>query len=214
MSWGAHFLDALDSEGHVRPDQRRRVALALAAYATRDGAGRDVGDPVHEAITEGRTKGNEERRRRGSPEVPYESCGDLAHWTLMSLGCTDERLVNRGDDGGQVPWKIGANLWRITGAPGYVHAAQGGAPTPGDVLYLNDRGGHVGLLRAWDEPSGVAITEDYGQPYGRRRHRILRRQGGRWTLDGRPLDGWLDLDAVPLDGPARLPEGMAEALDG
>lgn len=67
MSWGARLLDALDSEGRVKAEHRRRVALELAAYATNDGKGRDVGDPVHEAITEGRTLANMQRRARGSP---------------------------------------------------------------------------------------------------------------------------------------------------
>jgi hypothetical protein len=214
VTWGVHLLDALDTEGRVKPIRRREVALALAAHATRDGQGRNVGDPVHELITEGRTRGNEERRQRGSPEVPYSSCGDLAHWLLMSLGCLDERLVNRSDDGGTTPWKIGANLSRLASYPAYEHTALGIFPIPGDVLLFNDRAGHVCVLRSWDESTLHAVTEDYGQPYGRRRQRILSHRGNGWLLDGRALDGWLDIDAVPLDGPARLPDGMADALDG
>ena len=214
MSWGARFLDALDSEGRVRSLRRRDLALALAAYAVADGAGRDVGDPVHELVTEGRTLANEQRRAKGSPEVPYSSCTDLATWVLASMGCTDESLINRNDDGGRVPWQIGASLPRLVHAPSYQHASRGGAPAPADILYLGNAGGHVCVLRVWDELAGLATTDDYGQPYGRRRHRTLRRQGGRWTLDGRPLEGWIDLDAVPLDGPARLPEGVEEAVDG
>lgn len=214
VSWGAHLLDALDSEGRVKPDHRRRVALELAAYATNDGQGRDVGDPVHEAVTEGRTKGNEERRAKGSPEVPYSSCTDLATWVLVSMGCTDESLINRSDDGGRIPWQIGASLPRLVRAPSYQQAAAGGTPAAGDILFLADRGGHVAVLRVWDELAGLVTTDDYGQPYGRRRHRTLMRQGGVWTLDGRPLGGWIDLDAVPLDGPAKLPPGVEEAVDG
>lgn len=214
VSWGAHLLDALDSEGRVKPDHRRRVALELAAYATNDGQGRDVGDPVHEAITEGRTKGNEERRAAGSPEVPYSSCTDQIMWILSAMGCIDERIVNRTDDGGPTPWKMGKSLTMIVQAPGYQPASGGGAPAPGDILFLTDKGGHVCVLRVWDTLAGLATTDDYGQPYGRRRHRTLRRQGGVWTLDGRPLGGWIDLDAVPLEGPAKLPEGVEEAVDG
>ena len=212
MSWGPHFLDALDSEGKVKPEHRRRVALALAAYATADGRGRDVGDPVHEAITEGRRKANEERRAKGSPEVEYSSCTDLATWLLVALGCTDEALVNRDDDGGLLPWQIGQSLPRLVHAPWFVHASGDSEPQPGDILYLGDRGGHVAVLR--ERSDSAVLTEDYGQPYARRRLRTLRRQGGRWMLDGRPLEGWLDLDQVPLDGPARLPEVVAEAVDG
>lgn len=214
MSWGAHFLDALDSEGRVRSLRRRDLALALAAYATADGAGRDIGDPVHEAVTEGRTLANEQRRARGSPEVPYSSCTDLATWMLVGLGCTDESLINRDDDGGRIPWQIGQSLPRLVRAPSYQQAAAGGAPAPGDVLFLTDHGGHVCVLRVWDTLAGLATTDDYGQPYARRRHRTLRQRGGVWTLDGRPLGGWIDLDAVPLDGPARLPPGVEEAVDG
>lgn len=211
MSWGAHLLDALDSEGKVKPERCREVALALASYATNDGAGRDVGDPVHDEVTEGRTKANEERRAKGSKEVPYSSCTDLATWMLDRLGCTDEALVNRDDDGGRVPWKIGASLPHIVGYRAFVHAGGDRLPQPGDVLYLTDRGGHVCVLREWG--AGVVVTDDYGQPYGRRRRRTLRQQGGGWTLDGRPLGGWLDLDRVPLDGPARLPESVGEVVD-
>lgn len=214
MNWGPHFLDALDSEGRVKADHRRRVAVALAAYATNDGRGRDIGDPVHEAITEGRTLANMQRRARGSPEVPYSSCTDLATWVLASMGCTDESLINRSDDGGRIPWQIGASLPRLVHAPSYQPASKGGAPVAGDILYLTDNGGHVCILRVWDTLAGLATTEDYGQPYGRRRHRTLRRQGGVWTLDGRPLGGWIDPDAVPLDGPAKLPEGVEEAVNG
>ncbi len=215
MSWGARFLDALDSEGKVKPDHRRRdLALALAAYAVNDGQGRDVGDPVHELVTEGRTLANEQRRARGSPEVAYSSCTDLATWVLASLGCIDESLINRSDDGGRIPWQIGASLPRLVHAPSYQPAAKGGAPSPADILYLTDKGGHVCVLRVWDEVAGLATTDDYGQPYGRRRHRTLRKQGGVWTLDGRPLGGWIDLDKVPLDGPAKLPPGIEEAVDG
>lgn len=214
MSWGAHFLDTLDSEGRVRSLRRRDLALALAAYAVNDGQGRDAGDPVHELVTEGRTLANEQRRAKGSPEVPYSSCTDLATWVLTSMGCTDESLINRSDDGGRIPWQIGASLPRLVRAPSYQQAAAGGAPAPGDILFLTDRGGHVAVLRVWDELAGLATTDDYGQPYGRRRHRTLRRQGGVWTLDGRPLGGWLDLDQVPLDGLARLPDVVAEAVDG
>lgn len=208
----AHFLDALDSEGRVRSIKRRDLALALAAYAVNDGQGRDVGDPVHEAITEGRTKGNEERRAAGSPEVPYSSCTDLPTWLLDCLGCTLESLINRDDDGGRVPWQIGQSLPRLVHAPWFVRADGVAEPQPGDILYLGNNGGHVCVLRERSE--SAVLTDDYGQPYARRRLRTLRRQGKVWTLDGRPLEGWLDLDQVPLDGPAKLPPGVEEAVDG
>lgn len=211
MTWGAHFLDALDSEGHVKPDRRRDVALVLAAHATQDGRGRDVGDPVHEEVTEGRRKANEERRARGSPEVAYSSCGDLPHWMLDRLGCTDERLVNRTDDGGQTPWKIGANLTRIVNAPGFVRAGGRRTPQPGDVLFLMNRfGGHVCVLVSWS--STHCTTDDYGQPYARRRTHPVVADGEGYRVGGAPLVGWLDLDGVPFEGPAKLPEAVEAKL--
>jgi hypothetical protein len=214
MSLGAHFLDALDSDGRVRPHRLRDVAVSLAAYATDNGKGRGIGDAVHELVTEGRTKANIERRSKGSPEVPYSSCGDLPHWMLAALGCTDERLVNRSDDGGQTPWKVGANISRIVNAPGFVRAGGGREPQPGDVLFImNAHGGHVCVLQIWAPSADLAVTDDYGQPTAKRRKRtLLPGKHGGWTLDGDPLVGWLDLERVPLHGPARLPEAVAEAL--
>lgn len=206
----AHFLDALDSEGRIKPLRLRDAALALADYATDNGKGRDGGDPVHDMITEGRTAANEARRRAGFPDVVYFSCGDFAHWLLMCLGCIDERLVNRSDDGGKTPWKIGANLSRIVGSAAYVKASSGSLPSPGDILFLSDRGGHVCVLRSWGQT--LVVSDDYGQPYGKRRQRQLLRSGARWLIGGRPLDGWLDLDAVVFEGPAKLPGAVAEAL--
>lgn len=117
QTWGAHFLDALDSEGHIRPGRLRDVALALAAYATNDGRGRN--------------------------------------------------------------------------------------------------GGHVAVLRSWSPAAGMdrCVTDDYGQPYARRNTRILLpRVGGGWTIGTGELAGWLDLDQVPFEGPAKLPEAVEDAL--
>ena len=48
------------------------------------------------------------------------------------------------------------------------------------------------------------MTADYGQPEGARRVRKIRKQNGRWLLDGAQLGGWLDLGAVTFDGPLNL----------
>lgn len=213
MSWGARFLDALDSEGRVKPDHRRRVALELAAYATNDGRGRGLGDPVHELVTEGRRLANEQRRRHGSPEVPYYSCCDLGHWLLSCLGCTDETVVNRTDDGGHVPWLVSVNFSRLRGAKAF-RLARGVVAQPGDIALIDHAGGHAAVVRSWTE-QGVVVTENYGGPYAHRKVQQATPDGrGGWLLDGSPLIGWVDLDAVPLDGPARLPEVVAEAVDG
>lgn len=214
MSWGARLLDALDSEGRVKADHRRRVAVALAAYATADGRGRGLGDPVHEMITEGRRKANEERRLRGSPEVPYYSCCDLAHWMLACLGCTDETLVNRGDDGGEVPWRVSVNFSRLRGAKAFFSPRYDEPASPGDILLIDHAGGHAAVVRSWDEATGVVVTENYGGPYAHRKtqHAVTSNKG--WLLDGSKILGWVDIEDVSLDGPARLPEVVAEAVDG
>lgn len=207
----AHFLDALDSEGYVKPHRRRDVALALASYATNGGAGRNLGDAVHEEITEGRRKANEERRAKGSPEVPYYSCCDLVHWLLARLGCTDERLVNRTDDSGERDWQVAVNLSRITGSPHFVRPRHGETPSPGDALVLDASGGHACIVRRWE--GGLCESDDYGQPYGARRQRRVEPDGrGGWIAGGRPVIGWLDLEAVPLEGPAALPVQVEEGL--
>jgi hypothetical protein len=154
VSWGARFLDALDSEGHVKPDRRRDVAVALAAYATNDGRGRGLGDPVHELVTEGRRLANEQRRRHGSPEVPYYSCCDLGHWLLSCLGCTDEAVVNRTDDGGHVPWLVSVNFSRLRGAKAF-RLARGVVAQPGDILLIDHAGGHAAVVRLGRGEAGL-----------------------------------------------------------
>lgn len=197
---GAYFLDSL---------QRREHAVALALHAVRGVLGRDVGDPVHEEVTEGRRREWEVALRAGAAwavamKAGYHSCGDLVAWMLHRLGCRDEALVNRTDDGGLRAWQPGQNLTNITGSRCYAAHTTADVPQPGDVLFLLKNGGHLGVLIEWDGAAGVAITADYGQPYGRRRSRRIGRRDGRWTLDGSTLHGWLDLDAVPLDGPLDL----------
>lgn len=211
-SWGAHFLDALDSEGKIKPARRRDVMLALAAYATNDGRGRGLGDPVHELVTEGRRKQSEERKAKGSKEVDYYSCCDLPHWAYACMGCTNEHLVNRTDDGGVIPWQVSVNLSRLRGAAAFFVPRAGECAQPGDVMLINRAGGHACVVRSWDA-AGRVVTDNYGGPYAHRKEQQATPDGrGGWLLDGSPVMGWLDLDQVPLDGPARLPEAVEAAL--
>ena len=92
----------------------RHAAVSIARWAVDNERGRSTGDPVHEWVTEGRRKQYEDalrRRAQWALDMPagYSSCGDLPHFVAMLLGCRDEIVVNRGDDGGLVGWAVGRN---------------------------------------------------------------------------------------------------------
>lgn len=193
-------------------DQRRKLeqvrnrAVDLALHAV-DRKGRDVGDPVHEEVTQGRTKNNEIRRRRGSKEVPYSSCGDLAHWMLYHLGCRDPLLVNREEPQDGLRWVIGANVSRIRFSPHFILCSNhpDARPSHGDILLVVGAAAgseHVSVLVS-DMTDEYWVTADYGQPYGRLRDCDVSVADGRiWVAPrdrgkgGRRLVGWLDLGRV------------------
>jgi hypothetical protein len=192
--------------------------LALASYATANGAGRELADPVYEEVTEGRRRQWEEAHRRGdawAQKTPYSSCADLIHWILRCLGVRDESLVNRTDDGGDAPWKPTVNIAVLRQSP-YTTLRYGRAdrPKPSYAVFLqNSSGGHLTLLRSWEEDptttyvTGSATTDDYGQPYARRRARRLGRdQDGYLTLDGNPVLWWIDLSTFPRQESACVPD--------
>lgn len=201
----------------TNPALVRAASVALAMHATGAPAGRIVGDPVFESVTECRQSANQARRAAGSPERAYSSCGDLAHWVLTMLGCRDESLVNRTDDGGSHPWSfVGArnNISILDGSPLKIRAAQHPDENPGDgdILFLNNpSGGHVCVVRRWSNDEQIAWTEDYGQPYARSRTRKLERHPAspgisQITLDSLPLIWWLPITSVPLARAAIVPD--------
>lgn len=186
----------------------REAAVALGRFAVNGEKGRDSGDPVHDWVTENRRKENERRRARGSPEVPYSSCGDLGNWLLMCLGVRDERIINRDWDGGVVPWKIGKNVARLVGAPGYVRARGGLLPKRGDVLHVcgsTPNSDHISVLDSYDLEAGTLRSYDYGQPCGRQRDRRIKRNGRDLRIDDRTLRGWIDLERLKLIESAIVP---------
>lgn len=200
MTLGAHFLDDLS---------RRHNAVALALYAVNGIHGRNVGDPVHEEVTEGRRRQWEQALRAGqawAKAMPqgYHSCGDLVAWVLARLGCRDESLVNRTNDGGTRAWVPGRNLTAIVGHAAFVRGTTATEPQPGDAVFLAMSGGHLDVLIEWDTVARLATVAAYGQPYGRRRTRPIGKRGKAWTLDGSEVGGWLDLDRVTFDGPVDL----------
>lgn len=188
-------------------DDVRRAAIALGRFAVDGENGRKPLDPIHEHVTEGRRSAYERAAAKGSKMVPYSSCGDLAHWVLTMLGCRDERVVNRTDDGGKLSWAVGANISRLVGSPWYVHY-NGGLPEVGDIVHVASPD-HVCALLARGE---VWETADYGCPYGKL-HAFRLGFSGRLTLRGRKLQGWIDLARVPLRESAIVPDLFDGELD-
>jgi hypothetical protein len=62
-------------------DTLRAAAVEAARFACNGTAGRVLGDPVFELVTEERNHGK-----------GYAACGALAHHVLRELGCRDERV--------------------------------------------------------------------------------------------------------------------------
>jgi hypothetical protein len=175
-------------------DTLRETALALADEACNGDDGRLLGDPVFHDVTEGRARW-----------PGYFSCGDLPHWMLAQMGFQNEKIVNRNDDGGVVPWKVGANLSRLVFGTGkaFVWARKDLRPKPGDVLYVLPPE-HVCVLESIDEKAGTITTFDYGQwdakkgkPKGSRRVSTFRSSGSQLLVGKRVLRGWLDLSRLP-----------------
>ncbi len=172
----------------------RGAAVEAARFACNGAAGRVLGDPVFDLVTEGRS------RWKG-----YSACGDLAHYVLRELGVRDERVVNRDDDGGHVAWKVGANLSRLVFATGdaFVWAKRDLRPKPGDILYLAPPE-HVCVLERLDEEHGRIATFDYGlwdstanKPAGRARATSFAVGATALRVGARVLRGWLDLARLP-----------------
>jgi hypothetical protein len=172
----------------------RRAAVETARFACNGEAGRVLGDPVFEIVTEGRN------HWRG-----YSACGDLAHYVLRELGYRDEAVLNRNDDGGTVPWRIGKNLARLVFASGkaFIWARNDRRPEPGDILYVAPPE-HVAVLESIDEAAGKIATFDYGQwdskaqkPLGIRKVSRFAVKNGSLHVGSRVLRGWLDIARLP-----------------
>ena len=147
MTLAGHFLDDLARA------ERRNQACALALYAVNGDAGRNVGDLIHEQVTEGRRRQWEDARKAGAAwalamKAGYHSCGDLVAWMLTRLGCRDEALVNRTDDGGIRAWQPGRNVTNITGSRFYrrlrVCFRSLGILLRSGLLFVSLRGGLTG----------------------------------------------------------------------
>lgn len=179
------------------PDETslRTRAVALAFEAVNGDAGRVRGDPVFEEVTEGRYWW-----------PGYQGCGDLPHWVLNHLGFRDEQIMNRDDDHGVVPWRVGANLSRLVyrTKSAFVWATKGPRrPKPGDVLYVVPPE-HVCVLESLDEANGTITVLEYGEwdakkakPAARRAVHAFRNRRGTLFVGTRVLRGWVDLAKLP-----------------
>ena len=58
----------------------------------------------------------------------YSSCGDLVHWCLRRAGFRDERVLNREDDDGSIPWRVSVNVSRL------VYSSEIFINTEGDII--------------------------------------------------------------------------------
>lgn len=175
-------------------DALRAEAVRIARHACDGDKGRLFEDPVFEAVTEGRQKWK-----------GYSACGDLCQYVLRELGLRDERILNRDDDAGVVPWQIGKNLSKLVlgSGPAFVWAYGARRPKPGDILYMS-KSEHVAVLEALDEGAGRITTFDYGlwdpatgKAAGKLRTNAFAAKGSSLMIGTRTLHGWLDLARLP-----------------
>ena len=192
----------------------RAAAGELAAWAVGYGKGADSGMLEHEVVTEGRYTRWLQAKERGeawAQKCEYSSCGDLCHFLLSYLGCRDESVVNRDDDGGTHPWAIGVNISRLS--TDHPALRPNFALTQcGDFVFVNNKyGGHICVVRSWDLDAKQAVTSDYGQPCGRQRTKVIGvgpnpAAAKGWTLGGDPIGFVFDISKVAYAETARVPE--------
>ncbi len=190
----AKYISLYGDDGKFSEDLTRKVIVANAKYAVDGDKGRTEKDPVFKEITEGRQSFN-----------GYSSCGDLIQWSLRRIGLRDEKIINRTDDDGNMPWKVGVNISRLvfSTGPNFVHAGKEFNAKPGDMCLIGENGQeHVFIIA---EVNGTEVVSyDYGQFFnglhgGKKvtRH-VISGPGGRIyltgsTLPGRPWIGKLDI---------------------
>jgi hypothetical protein len=165
------------------------LAVELVHYACGYGKGRPEGDPVYDAVTEGRDKGS---ARRG-----YSSCADLAHWLYYRLGVRSP-WVNRAEHQG---WKRGANVWKLAGEAPHVAdpfpSTRFGAGDVGIIWSKPDTtDAHVLVVLDDQQPRALYVGE-YGQPGGHIASRMTGyNQRDRISIGPRVLHRALFLDVV------------------
>ena len=191
------FISLHDAQGQFDEALLHRVIIENARFAVNGDLGRVETDPVFKQITENRQTFN-----------AYSSCGDLIHWSLRRAGLRDEKIENRTDDDGKVPWQVSVNVSRLVYSTGsnFTHWKTG-TPfdgQPGDMGMIGDGGeAHVFIIV---DVSGDQVTSyDYGQFFagkhgGKKVVRTAVPQGGRIELIAggisRPWVGRLNIGSL------------------
>ena len=217
----SRFISFGASENSAQLDEAllRAGMVENARFACNGPAGRNQGDPVFEEVVEGR------QRWAG-----YSSCGDLVHWCLRRAGLRDERVLNREDDDGAIPWRVSVNVSRLVYATGQAFSWwRSGNPLglrPGDMALIGENGQeHVFIVA--DVTGDTVTSYDYGQFFAGKHggKSVVRRlhsgAGGRLhlyssQLPGRPFIGRLDPYELLLPhflrnelAPAEVPDDFA-----
>lgn len=170
----------------IPPIDYGSLSLAATAYACNGKVGRHhLGDPVYQAVTEGRQEQTEVMRRHqlatGTPSNKlafYSSCADLCHWHYWHMGI-QMPWVNRDEskavDG--TGWVVQKNILLLVSASGCAEpCAPGDTYLPGDVLHIGTPGtnlDHVMVVRHHDRDVGILDVAEYGQPGGALHSKIL-----------------------------------------
>lgn len=222
--------NVLGPYGEVDRQLVTEVVLDLAVFLTNGDEGRqednllapgDQSDPIHELVTEGRT--------RGAPR--YSSCTDLVHKAAFHLigGKTHtlstpqearaRRVVNRQEAWG---WRsqVAVSRLRYDSGPSFLVQTRR-APlvaAPAQMLLIGENGAeHVAIIERVD---GNRITSlDYGQFWSKAIGRLPALRGGvrrtrtvQMKADGRYYLG-RDPDPRPIIGVLDLADWLQRVLD-
>ncbi len=209
-------------------DVLQLAIIALCYYAVDGENGRTVGDPVFEMVTEGR-QSRQDKLCLQNPKIKrYSACGDLGHWVLKSIGCEDETLVNRSDDGGKTPWMDTKNLIMLDTSKYWQWWSSRGdkIPETGDIIIVSPPE-HVLILESMnidmnlgeDQTGEVTVYE-----YGKIHKKTLKAAGQKNThqvkkikkdifIDNRKILGWLKMKEIKLTKPAQLPDDFKGTLE-
>lgn len=181
---------------HLSAPGYKTLAVDLLEYACNSTHGRPEGDPVYDAVTEGR-----------DPGPGYSSCADLAHWLLYRLGVRCwwvNRSEHKGFAWGMGPSRLAGNCPTRIVPPGLRAKFE-----PGDILLVwnIERGEkatqdlHVACMV---EDRGDSVTTiDYGQPGGKLCNRTSGERDGKRTLGGKKIQVCVPLLPTLLHADAR-----------
>lgn len=158
------------------------------------------------------------KRYDGTPSGGISTCGMVALGLLRRLGvaCTDIMNGYHDDIGSGLDV---AKYWAKSLYPtAWGYPSHGSLPEPGDIVQLLCPM-HVLTVIGWEvaaDGTPMCISIDGGQIHLDGLQTITRcirpwantSVGAR--LGGRQVDGWIDVDKIPIKGPVIVPEGWAD----